>query len=389
MSTPSKRSSPPSARAGARSAAPASTCRSRIRRPARRSRRESTVRSTPSTACTHALARRTATSFGSGKCFVRSRSSSSGSPRVAGRRRASDVSARGAVRPRASRGDRRRRRRAATRLRDPAARARARRRPPAAPDARRTRRCGTGSAARSGSPRASRSGSGGVPSIVDQPLLARRVAVEPRHRVEQRPGVGMLRVGQQRLGRPLLDHLAGVHHDDARADVGDDAEVVADQHDRRAEIGVQLAQQVEDLRLDRDVERRGRLVGDQQHAARWRSPSPASRAGACRRRTGAGSESTARSGAVMPMRPSRSIARAQRRLRRSKRPCIDHRLDQLLGDPPHRVERRHRVLEDHRDRRRRAACAARSPSSVTMSRPRKTILPPTIRPGSSSRRMID
>ena len=49
------------------------------------------------------------------------------------------------------------------------------------------------------------------------------------------------------------------------AGLGDDAEVVGDQHDRRAESapsGRSISSQ--DLRLDRDVERRGRLVGDQQ-----------------------------------------------------------------------------------------------------------------------------
>ena len=52
--------------------------------------------------------------------------------------------------------------------------------------------------------------------------------------------------------------------------------------DGRAELVLELAQQVEDLRLDRHVERGGRLVGDQQLAAgrpaamaiitRWRMP---------------------------------------------------------------------------------------------------------------------
>ena len=46
----------------------------------------------------------------------------------------------------------------------------------------------------------------------------------------------MARIGQHLLGRAFLDDLAGVHDDDARADAGDDAEVVADQHDRGAEI---------------------------------------------------------------------------------------------------------------------------------------------------------
>ena len=45
--------------------------------------------------------------------------------------------------------------------------------------------------------------------------------------------------------------------------LGDHAEVVGDQDHRRAELALQLDDQLEDLRLDGDVERRGRLVGDQ------------------------------------------------------------------------------------------------------------------------------
>ena len=74
----------------------------------------------------------------------------------------------------------------------------------------------------------------------------------------------MLGIGEQRLHRRLLDDLAAVHHGDAVRHLGDDAEVVGDQHDARAALGLQRAHQVEDLRLDRDVERRRRLVGDEQ-----------------------------------------------------------------------------------------------------------------------------
>ena len=48
-------------------------------------------------------------------------------------------------------------------------------------------------------------------------------------------------------------------------------------------------EQAQDLRLDRDVERRGRLVGDQHRRLQRERPSRSSRAGACRPRTRAGS----------------------------------------------------------------------------------------------------
>ena len=44
----------------------------------------------------------------------------------------------------------------------------------------------------------------------------------------------------------------------------DDAEVVGDEEDGQAEIGLQFQQQVDDLRLEADVQRGGRFVGDEQ-----------------------------------------------------------------------------------------------------------------------------
>ena len=84
-----------------------------------------------------------------------------------------------------------------------------------------------------------------------------------------------------------LHHLAGVHHDHAGGDAGDDAEVVRDEHEPHGELALQLGQQVQDLRLDGDVERRGRLVGQDQRRARTSAPWRSSRAGAGRRRAGA------------------------------------------------------------------------------------------------------
>ena len=74
----------------------------------------------------------------------------------------------------------------------------------------------------------------------------------------------MLRRGEQLVGGALLHHLAGVHHGDAARHFGDHAHVVGDEHQRHAALLLQAAQQIEDLRLDRHVERRRRLVGDQQ-----------------------------------------------------------------------------------------------------------------------------
>ena len=102
-----------------------------------------------------------------------------------------------------------------------------------------------------------------------------------------------------------LDGLAGIDDADVVAELGDDAEVVGDEQHRDAELGDQLAQQQQDLLLRRDVERRGRLVGDAPAAARRRARRRSAAAGAGRRRTGADSARARRSG-------SGSCTRAQK-----------------------------------------------------------------------------
>ncbi len=92
-------------------------------------------------------------------------------------------------------------------------------------------------------------------------------AVQPRDRAEQAPGVGMQRIAEHRARRALLDHAAGVHHEDPVGDPRDHAHVVRDQHDRSAGLRAPGLDQLEDLRLDRDVQRRRRLVGDQHPRA--------------------------------------------------------------------------------------------------------------------------
>ena len=49
--------------------------------------------------------------------------------------------------------------------------------------------------------------------------------------------------------------------------LGDDAEIVRDEQQRQVERRLHLAQQVENLRLNRHVERRRRLVGDHERRA--------------------------------------------------------------------------------------------------------------------------
>ena len=73
----------------------------------------------------------------------------------------------------------------------------------------------------------------------------------------------MLGAQQHVVGGALFDHLAVLKHDHAICDLGDDAEIVGDEHDGHVAAALQIADQLEDLRLRRDLERRGRLVGHQ------------------------------------------------------------------------------------------------------------------------------
>ena len=65
-------------------------------------------------------------------------------------------------------------------------------------------------------------------------------------------------------GRTLLDELAGIQDAHSVAHFRDDREVVADEQDRRSELGPESRHEVEDLCFDGGIERRRRLVEDEE-----------------------------------------------------------------------------------------------------------------------------
>ena len=65
-------------------------------------------------------------------------------------------------------------------------------------------------------------------------------------------------------GRRDLDDLAEVHHGDPVGDVTHDREIVRDEQERQVQLVLKLLEQVDDLRLDRDVQRRHRLVAHEE-----------------------------------------------------------------------------------------------------------------------------
>ena len=71
----------------------------------------------------------------------------------------------------------------------------------------------------------------------------------------------MQRVLVELVGGRKLDDLAQVHHRDAVADVAHDRKVVGDEQVGQPEVGLEVFEQVDDLRLNRHVERRDGLIG--------------------------------------------------------------------------------------------------------------------------------
>src|SRR5262249_14988552 len=87
--------------------------------------------------------------------------------------------------------------------------------------------------------------------------------VNPGDRPKQAPGVRVLGVVEDVVLVALLDDPARVHDGHPVSDVRDDTHVVGDKHNGRAELVLELLDELEDLGLDRHVERGRGLVGDQ------------------------------------------------------------------------------------------------------------------------------
>ena len=159
----------------------------------------------------------------------------------------------------------------------------------------------------------------------------------------------MLRIVEQLALRALLDDPARVHHRDPVGHVGHHAHVVRDQHDGGAEVLPELLDQAEDLRLDGDVQRGGRLVGDQHvRVAGHRHRDHDALAHAAGELVRVGVDALAR---------VRDADRGQQ-LDGPVPGCLPADLlvlaDLLLDLPAHLVDgiqRGHRVLEDHADAR--------------------------------------
>ena len=152
---------------------------------------------------------------------------------------------------------------------------------------------------------------------------------------------------EERARARPLDDPAGVHDRDHVRVLCDDTEIVGDEDHRGALLRPQLGKQVEYLILDRDVEVRRRLVGeDQPGPARDRDRDHRALAHAARQLVRIGAE--ARAGRRNPDALEQSQGLGA---------CLGARdvevgpdgLGDLVADGEHGVQRTRRILEDHGD----------------------------------------
>ena len=144
----------------------------------------------------------------------------------------------------------------------------------------------------------------------------------------------------------VLDQLAGIHRQHARTRFGDDADIVGDEHECRPRPLAELDEHIDDLRLNRDIECRRRLVGDDQF-------------GLANQRDGdhdalphaAGQLVRVVLHALCRQRNShliQGIDRADPRLPGADREMGADGLRYLMADGENGIERTHRLLKDHR-----------------------------------------
>ena len=177
-----------------------------------------------------------------------------------------------------------------------------------------------------------------------QPLV---FAGQRRDRAHQALGVGVQRVLHHVLHRADLGDPPRIHHGHAVGGLGDHAHVVGDQHHRGAVIAPEALDQRDDLRLHGDVERGGRLVGDDQFrlgADRQRNHDALAHAAGEFVRIGVDAFFRRRD-ADLGQQIDGALAR--RGLRKIH--VGPDRLDDLVADPVERIEAGQRILEDHAD----------------------------------------
>ena len=171
--------------------------------------------------------------------------------------------------------------------------------------------------------------------------------LEPRHAVDQHPGVGVARRREQRLDAALLHDASRVHHDGPVAELGHEVEIVGDVDEREVQAAPEVMEQLDDLGLHGHVERGGRLVGNQQlRLAGKRHADEGALPHAAAQLVRVGPHDPLRIGE--PHHPEDLQRAFAPRLRRTRRMGPDD-VHELPSHLVHGVECGQRVLEHHRD----------------------------------------
>ena len=88
--------------------------------------------------------------------------------------------------------------------------------------------------------------------------------VEPGDRIQQPESVRVAGAPIDVSGRPPLGDFAGIHNVDPVGIAGHDTQIVGDDEQGDPILPAELLHQIQDLGLNGHVQRRGRLVGDDQ-----------------------------------------------------------------------------------------------------------------------------
>ena len=166
-------------------------------------------------------------------------------------------------------------------------------------------------------------------------------------RSQQAPGVFVLWPAEDPGDRSFLHNLAEAHHGNPVGEIFDNAQIVGNEQDAQTHVLLEVLQELEDRRLDRDIDGRGRFVGDQQIGLvgqRHRDHHPLALA----------ARELVREGAEPPLRflDADLFQQFQHLLAGG---VFHHSLmdaqdfANLLFDRVQRVERRQRLLENHRN----------------------------------------
>ena len=169
------------------------------------------------------------------------------------------------------------------------------------------------------------------------------------------------------VGGARLDDLAEVHDRDPVADVAHDGEVVGDEHERQIELGAESIEELDDLGLDADVERRHRFVEHEQVGGDRECSGDADAlalpAGELVRIAVAAPGATAR------CRAARRHA-AERSCPRSRSPCTSSGSDSSSRTVMRGLQRRLRILEHHLEPAPQPGAVLAAPAAAD--RPRRT-----------------